>query len=376
MTAGRAGLVLDSGNLLFGEPLTDLDGKALEQQKLKARLIAESHGKMGYDAVNVGEYDVSLGVEFLKSLERAYGVRFVSTNLVDRKGQFLFKPYVIKTVENKRVAIFGVIGRGAVPPSSSVHAADPVESVRRAMSGIKGKADFYIALTQQELPGDKRLAEAVQDLDLILRRATRDGPQPPMKIAKTSIFEIGERGQSLGRIVVGSDKSLPKWEVTEMDEKVGDDPQIRAMIENYNEQIVRLFTPRRRSEVQPLRAQLCSRCHEREYGLWQETGHAKSYESLVQVKREFDPECLRCHTTMFNVPGGFSMRDQPAELRHVQCDACHGQMSKHVSHPREEKPVRRPEVTVCATCHTREHSPGFSETYLEYLQRVECSAQR
>ncbi len=330
---------------------------------------------MGYDAVNIGPYDLFLGVEFLKSLERAYRLRFISTNLLDGKGGFLFRPYVIKRVGSKRVAIFGIIDRSTAVASGSARAADPVECIKRAVSDIRGKADLLIALTEQEFAEDRRLAEAFPDLNLILRGKSSDIPRHPIINGKTSIFEVGNRGQRVGKITIDSGAPAgPRWEVAEMDKNVGEDSEIRAMIGAYNVEIVRLFSLKTQGTA-PLKAQGCSKCHEHEYAQWQKTAHAKAYTSLVQVDREFDPECLRCHTTMFNTPGGFSMRDQPAGLRHVQCDACHGQANEHMEHPKQKKPVR-PDVSICAKCHTHEQSPAFAEKYHEYFETVKCHAQR
>ena len=330
---------------------------------------------MGYDAVNVGPYDLCLGVEFLKSLEKAYGLRFISTNLVDGKGRFLFQPYIIRKMGRRRVIIFGIVGRGAVSGYSSVFAADPVASIRRVVGSIKGKADFLVALTEQEFAEDRGLAQAFPSLNLILRGKGSDFPREPIVEGKTHIFEIGNRGQRIGKITIDwGHPGIPGWEVAEMDKDIGEDPGIRAMIGAYNGEVVRLFSLRRQGTA-PLKAQACSKCHEHEYAQWQRTAHAKAYASLVQVSREFDPECLRCHTTMFHEPGGFSMGDQQTGLRHVQCDACHGQASEHMEHPQQEKPVR-PDVSVCAKCHTNEQSPAFAERYREYFETVKCRAQR
>ena len=69
------------------------------------------------------------------------------------------------------------------------------------------------------------------------------------------------------------------------------------------------------------------------------------------------------------------MHDQQAGLRNVQCDACHGQASEHMEHPKQKEPVR-PDVSTCAKCHTHEQSPAFAEKYREYLEAVKCRAQR
>ncbi len=358
-----------------GASLSGMDAKGIEQQKLKAGLIAASYAKMGYDAINVGPYDLALGVEFLKSLEKTYGLRLISTNLVDGKGRFLFPPYVIRKVGRRRVAIFGVVDRRWVAGNASVSAADPVESLRRVIGGVKGKADFFVALTQQEPAEDKRVAEVFPEIDLILRGKGSDFPREPILMGKRAIFEIGSRGQRIGTIAVDrGETGIPGWKVTEMDKEIGEDPKVRTMIGAYNSDIVRLFSLGRQG-TGPLKAQACATCHAHEYAQWQKTAHAKAYASLAQVNREFDPECLRCHTTRFSAPGGFSMEEQQAGLRNVQCDVCHGDTSGHMAHPKQKRPVTT-DLSICAGCHTSEHSPAFAQKQREYFDTVKHRAQR
>jgi len=363
---------VDSGNLLVDSgSLSDLDEKGVQQQKLKASLIAASYAKMGYDAINVGPYDLALGIVFLKSLEKAYRIRFISTNLVNAKGRSLFQPYVLKSVGHTRIAIFGIADRMSIPHSASVYATDPVESIKKAVAQVKGKANFLVALTEQESAQDKHLAEAVPELNLILRGKSSDYPRDPIHVGKTFIFEIGNRGQRVGKITIAKGETgRPRWEVTEMDKAVGEDPAVRAMIAEYNGEVVHLFKLGKRQN-KTLKAAMCSKCHEREYAQWQKTAHARAYTSLVQIGREFDPECLRCHTTRFNAPGGFSMRDQQAGLRNVQCDACHGRANGHLKNPKQEKPAK-PDMSTCVKCHTPQQSPTFAEKYREYLEKVKC----
>lgn len=59
-------------------------------------------------------------------------------------------------------------------------------------------------------------------------------------------------------------------------------------------------------------AKKCAMCHEKIYGAWQQTKHAKAFDSLSPTEKK-DPACIRCHATNSNpdVPG-------------VQCEACHG----------------------------------------------------
>ena len=62
---GKAVLLLDSGNLLFRKP------PQTETQRrdslLRVDLLVQSYNEMGYDAVNVGEKDLMMGLKFLSN---------------------------------------------------------------------------------------------------------------------------------------------------------------------------------------------------------------------------------------------------------------------------------------------------------------------
>jgi len=84
----------------------------------------------------------------------------------------------------------------------------------------------------------------------------------------------------------------------------------------------------------------CSMCHKSEasgnqYGIWQESAHAKAYESLAgeeakKIAKERDiadpqkaPECLKCHITAFPVLA--KIADEKITLEEgVSCESCHG----------------------------------------------------
>lgn len=91
---------------------------------------------------------------------------------------------------------------------------------------------------------------------------------------------------------------------------------------------------------------VCRKCHTDQADSWSKTPHAKAFESLkpkvkalektkakLDPERDYtkDPECLSCHTTGYDKPGGYKA-DMPAAdarpLANVGCESCHGAGSK------------------------------------------------
>jgi hypothetical protein len=114
----------------------------------------------------------------------------------------------------------------------------------------------------------------------------------------------------------------------------------------------------------------CSMCHAEATEFWQKTKHFQAWETLEKVNRQFDYECIGCHTTGFDLPGGATLA-RNEHLRDVQCEVCHGPGSLHIDADGQDKPrtvTRSPAESLCKGCHSFEHSDTFDFT--AYLRDV------
>ncbi len=111
----------------------------------------------------------------------------------------------------------------------------------------------------------------------------------------------------------------------------------------------------------------CEDCHSDAVAFWNKTRHAHAWETLVERGQQFDFDCIGCHVTGWEKPGGSNLANND-KLRDVQCETCHGPASIHVAKGGEERPssiLRAPAETLCASCHTKEHSDTFQhDAYL------------
>src|SRR5262249_47546024 len=87
-------------------------------------------------------------------------------------------------------------------------------------------------------------------------------------------------------------------------------------------------------------SEACKKCHEAAYAVWQKTPHSHAYQTLVDARRpalrQFDAECIVCHTVGFGYQGGFTDADKTPKLKDVGCESCHGPASEHKKHPNDE----------------------------------------
>jgi 2',3'-cyclic-nucleotide 2'-phosphodiesterase (5'-nucleotidase family) len=99
LARSRADLLLDAGNVFFGEDSLRSDGQ----------VMVAAYGQLHYDAVNISFRDFRLGKSAtLKLLENSPSVP-LSANLLDEQtGRPLFKPFFVKQAAGRAVAVLGV----------------------------------------------------------------------------------------------------------------------------------------------------------------------------------------------------------------------------------------------------------------------------
>jgi hypothetical protein len=120
--------------------------------------------------------------------------------------------------------------------------------------------------------------------------------------------------------------------------------------------------PPAKGEASYVGTEACADCHQDAVDFWKTTVHSHAWETLVERGQQYDLDCIGCHVTGWNKPGGSNLAHND-NLRDIQCETCHGPGSIHVAKGGEEKPsavIRRPADDFCrGACHTKEHSDTF-----------------
>jgi hypothetical protein len=133
----------------------------------------------------------------------------------------------------------------------------------------------------------------------------------------------------------------------------------------------RAVTPPPKGQASYVGTEKCDDCHHDAVEYWKKTVHAQAWKTLVERGQERDLDCIRCHVTGWDQPGGSNL-GHVDNLKDVQCETCHGPGSIHVAKNGEEKPsavVLAPPKELCASqCHTKEHSDTFQ--YEAYLRDI------
>jgi thiol-disulfide isomerase/thioredoxin len=115
---------------------------------------------------------------------------------------------------------------------------------------------------------------------------------------------------------------------------------------------------------------VCSTCHQEEALSWAMTHHSVAYRTLYVKDRAQDLECVGCHVTGLDQPGGFVAGDHGSPLKDVTCESCHGAAGPHDG---ERQDARQS----CVGCHDAEHSIAFDVAkglpFIDHYQANEMS---
>lgn len=196
-------LLLDTGNLLFRKPpQTEMKRR---EALLRLNLLIHSYNQMGYDAVNVGEKDLMMGLPFLLEVASKAKFSFVSANLVDKKsGKYILKPYVIKEIAGLKVGILGLLDDQFKPALQEkdprLDILEPFSAVKVALQGLRGYCDFVVVLSQLGESKDKKLAREIHDIHLLLGGGGESGRMVMEREEDTAIYRLEPRGGYLGRV--------------------------------------------------------------------------------------------------------------------------------------------------------------------------------
>ena len=351
---------------------------------MKAEHFVELYKTIGIDAVNVGEFDLALGIGYLKELSKKNDFPLISANIVDAGGAAIFPRYVIRNVGSKKVGIFGLISdTGDIPnkikeiSKGEASVTDVVAAATSVVEELNGKVDYIVALTHQQANRDWVIARRVKGVDAVVGGHDRQRTETPLEAEGTLIVRAGEKGQYLGILEVDldADKSFTH-NLVPLGDTIADDPKVKGIITAYNDKIFDMYSDGGEANVNPaadvvLQNEKCGTCHATHLKQWKTTDHAKAYNTLFEKAKNYDPTCLACHTVRFEQPNGFNMKEKPMALVHVQCEACHGDAKQHLTtFQKADIPTPRPTVDVCAKCHTSDRNPNLVRDQKIFMGKI------
>ena len=213
-------------------------------------------------------------------------------------------------------------------------------------------------------------ARALKKLRLKLQMKQKFSSRMPSPFMKRQVNQLQAQISKYEATPPQASGKRVEYHLIPITDKLPADQHIYAQVKAYQESLQDLNQAARKVKPPPANGNgyagqaECALCHPSAQEFWKKTKHAQAWETLVKAKKTFDVECVSCHVTGWQEPGGSAL-GHTDQLQDVQCEACHGPAAKHAeigggeSYVKLKVPSQR-----CETCHNQKHSPKFNyETY-------------
>lgn len=213
--------------------------------------------KLGYDVAILGNHDFDNGSEALGKLLRDNSVDWVSTNYDLAGGPLdsIFKPYIIKEYDGRRIAVMGINVRpeGLVAEGNynGVKYLDAIKAANATAWHLKHneKVDLVIAVTHigysgKPAPKDIDLAAQSEDIDIIIGGHSHTFLDPA-DLSKTVlknavgkdvlVAQAGKQGMRVGEITIDLDSLTSVFNIIEIDSRLdkNSDSELKEFIAGY-----------------------------------------------------------------------------------------------------------------------------------------------
>ena len=263
------------------------------------------------------------------------------------------------------------------------------QSLLRVDLKLPAGASKGVFLAQGEAGKEAELKE-LDDRIARMRQQARTAPQDMRPLYADKVRELEQRRAQ----VASAQQAAPAGALVVtptfigLGPQIGDEPDARALVAAYDDRVaeMNLRLAKEQPESCPAprrgepaftgvssagRVQGCAECHETAAKFWEKTGHSHAYDTLVSARKQFSLDCVRCHVTGWQQPGGVCRIDRTQVggpgfdgrgkgRQDVQCEMCHGAGSEHAKDPPGHIATQVPS-TVCVRCHEAENSPHFED---------------
>lgn len=183
-----------------------MDRERMETEGTDGRVNVSVMAETGYHAVALGNNELlTFSRASLDALYETAPFAVVATNVTPIKGNrpAWLRPWVILQCRGVRVGLLGTtIPYPMVYEMMGWQVDDPFLRVREAVRQLRSQVDVLVLLSHLGLPNDRRMAEEVPQLDVILGGHTHHLMEKPERIGQTWITGAGKFGQYVGHLTL------------------------------------------------------------------------------------------------------------------------------------------------------------------------------
>jgi hypothetical protein len=219
------------------------------------------------------------------------------------------------------------------------------------------------------------LTKRIRDLENRLAAWEHDPSVRPEDVAarRADLARLRDDKERLSNPPAPKAGSFFRYQVVEVRAKSGSDAKVADRMKSYyrrvNDHNRTAFADRKPPPLAEGQSgyagvEVCATCHEEAKNVWDKTAHARAYATLSTQFKEFNLDCVSCHVTGYEKPGGSTVT-MNASLQNVQCEECHGPGRAHAKAPKKPGLIaREPKPDMCArSCHHPPHVEGFDAAH-------------
>ncbi|MGB2867301.1 MAG: bifunctional UDP-sugar hydrolase/5'-nucleotidase [Bacteroidota bacterium] len=218
----RATLVLDAGDVMTGNPISNIVYKGAE-----GGALYELMSRIGYDAACPGNHDFDISRANFQRLTAVARYPIISANLVDQEGKFSLNmaAYTVLEKDGLKIGLIGVMSDEfyslvSKKSSAGLKVLSPVETVQKLIDQLDPQTDLLIAISHEGVQEDSILAARTKGLDIIISGHSHTRINKPKIVNGVIIVQTGSNCENLGVLDVTVEKDqvtssngmlLPLW---------------------------------------------------------------------------------------------------------------------------------------------------------------------
>ncbi|MEX2120365.1 MAG: multiheme c-type cytochrome [Pirellulales bacterium] len=364
------------------------------QTVIKYQTTVDALKTMDYAAVGFGRDDLKLPAGELLSAALNVNI-FVAANL--KVLDFEIARFRVIEAGGMKVGVTAIVGDTFQEQLNNpeIQFTPARQGLAEVLPELKAqKCDLLVLLSHATPKESRELAGQFADFDVVVTVGGADEPphQATRQGSGTVLVEVGHKGMYAVVLGLYDDKKQPlRYQRVPLDARFKDSPQMDQLLVSYQDQLQQLgwsglgLTPAAHSRGKFAGSQACRDCHATEFSIWEDTPHSHATDTLEHLSppRQYDPECVSCHSTGWNpqeyfpYATGFDSVKATPLLVGNGCENCHGPGAAHVaaenggdsrlqSRLRGEmrltlnKETRETIIQGCMECHDLDNSPDFS----------------
>jgi 2',3'-cyclic-nucleotide 2'-phosphodiesterase (5'-nucleotidase family) len=236
-------LLVDTGNF---------SDNPSEEGDIRTKGLLEGMAKLGYQAANVGERDLTLGYDDFVQRTAGSPIKFISANVVrqDTKAT-VFPPYTIVELKRGgkkplRIAVAGVMRYSPVwlkagPENTNLVIARPADQLRSLLPEMRKSADVVVLLAAMSKGDATQLANDVPGLDFVLGSYGGAYNYNEEIVGGARILYSGNQGKRIGETRVYLDPAGKVATTSSflhfLTARYGDDPTMAAFVDQVSAQV-------------------------------------------------------------------------------------------------------------------------------------------